>query len=109
MLRQGLRNRQDNAGERFLTGQQAPDLGFERAAFTARNDQPERLHEPADLVGELGRLWKAPHRSEGRLTVSTAPTDVSSDPIRPAGAVQAEFLRQSRFRGVLESTEVVHL
>ena len=38
-----------------LTGQQALDFGFERAAFAARHDQPERLHEPADLVGQLGR------------------------------------------------------
>lgn len=51
----GFKNRQDDPGKRFLTGQQALDLGFERAAFAARNDQAERLHESADLVGQFGR------------------------------------------------------
>ncbi len=45
----GLEDRQDDARELFPAGQKAVDLGVERTALAARDDEPERLHQPADL------------------------------------------------------------
>src|SRR4051812_31158714 len=42
-------------GKSLLIGQERADMGFETAALAGRHHEPECLHQPADLVGELGR------------------------------------------------------
>src|SRR4051794_27626836 len=42
-------------GKSLLISQERADLGLETAALAGRHHEPECLHQPADLVGELGR------------------------------------------------------
>ena len=49
-----LQDRQHDCGEIILIDQQRTNMLFELAALASRDDQPESLHQPSDLVG-----WKA--------------------------------------------------
>ncbi len=50
-----LEHGQNDLLEPRMACEQAADMAFEHAPGTLGNDQPERLHETADLVRQLGR------------------------------------------------------
>jgi hypothetical protein len=50
-----LQQWQNDACERFLVDKQSMDMFNEAPAACCRNDQTERLHETADLVGKFRR------------------------------------------------------
>ncbi|NTE94284.1 hypothetical protein G6L67_20650 [Agrobacterium tumefaciens] len=42
-------------GEIIMAGKKISNVLLEHASFAGRNDQAERLHDAADLIGKFGR------------------------------------------------------